>query len=309
MGIIELFSKRQKRLRGEVPDVYQYDSIPRALRVQIIHIWKDAFGEPDEGGGYHSPNTASETFNHIHDVLCREYGMFDLIKHSQSKYEAVANFLLGTDDHERGLDVLELSFKVIDTYVREHDWKFENKIDPDDAIAELNVRFREHGVGYQYESGQIIRVDSQLIHSEIVRPALHLLSDKRFSGANQEFLSAHEHFRARKYKECLNDCLKAFESTMKAICDERQWSYKKGDTAKQLIRIMFDQDLIPDYMQQHFATLRATLEAGVPTIRNRQGGHGQGSQPIIVPESVASYALHLTASNIVFLVKANNELN
>jgi len=297
MGIIELFSKRQKRLRGEVPDVYQYDDIPQELRVQVIHIWKDAFGYLGEGGGYHSPNTASETFKDIHDALCREYGRLELKQYSQSKYEAVANFFLQTEDHEKALDVIELSFSVIDTHVRKYGHLYKRKIGPDDAIAELNARFREHGVGYQYESGQIIRVDSQLIHSEIVRPALHLLSDKHFRGANQEFLSAHDHFRARKYKECLNDCLKAFESTMKAICDKRKWHYKKGDTAKRLIGIMFDQGLVPDYMQQHFAALRATLEAGVPTMRNRQSGHGQGSRPVAVPESVASYALHLTASN------------
>jgi len=38
MAILELFSKRQKKLRGEVPDVYQYTDIPNPLRVQIIHI-------------------------------------------------------------------------------------------------------------------------------------------------------------------------------------------------------------------------------------------------------------------------------
>lgn len=41
--IFDLFSKRQKKLRGDVPDVYVYDNIPNALRVQIIHIWSDSF--------------------------------------------------------------------------------------------------------------------------------------------------------------------------------------------------------------------------------------------------------------------------
>ena len=41
MRFFEIFSKRQKRLRGEVPDVYQYETIPSGLRVQIIHIWRD----------------------------------------------------------------------------------------------------------------------------------------------------------------------------------------------------------------------------------------------------------------------------
>ena len=44
MAIFDLFSKRQKKLRGEAPDVYSYDEIPNALRVQIVHIWQDVLG-------------------------------------------------------------------------------------------------------------------------------------------------------------------------------------------------------------------------------------------------------------------------
>ena len=39
-----IFSKRQKELRGETPDVYTYDVMPKPLKVQIIHIWNDIFG-------------------------------------------------------------------------------------------------------------------------------------------------------------------------------------------------------------------------------------------------------------------------
>lgn len=38
-------SSCQKRGRGELPDVYQYETIPEALRIQIIHIIRDAFGD------------------------------------------------------------------------------------------------------------------------------------------------------------------------------------------------------------------------------------------------------------------------
>ncbi len=182
------------------------------------------------------------------------------------------------------------------------------KIAPEEAVDELNYRFREHGVGYQYESGKIIRVDSQYLHTETVQPALMILSDPRYEGANAEFLSAHEHYRAKKYKECLNDCLKAFESCLKAICDKRGWAYGGRDTANRLVEIVFKNKLIPDFMQSHFSALRNTLEAGVPTLRNKRGGHGQGTRIVPVPEYIAAYALHLTASNILFLAQANKNL-
>jgi hypothetical protein len=48
VGIFDIFSKRQRKLRGEVPDVYTYDSIPEPLKVQIIHIWNDTLGSQQE---------------------------------------------------------------------------------------------------------------------------------------------------------------------------------------------------------------------------------------------------------------------
>ena len=238
-----------------------------------------------------------------------EYGVLELPGGYESCYEAVLNFLLQVEATERAIDVIELSFRYIDLVIRDHPNEFkQRKISPDDAIAELNQRFRERGIGYQYESDMMIRIDSQLIHSEVVQPALNLLQDPKFKGANQEFLSAHEHYRNKKHKECLNDCLKAVESCLKAICKARKWHYNEGDTAKRLLEIVFDRELIPNFMQSHFSALRNTLESGVPTIRNRRGGHGQGSQIVSVPESIAAYALHLTATNVLLLAKAESEM-
>ncbi len=210
---------------------------------------------------------------------------------------------------EKAIDVIELLFQYIDGYVRDNNHKFrDQKISPDAAITELNYRFREHGVGYQYESGQIIRVDSQIIHSEVVQPALNMLSDPMYEGANAEFLSAQEHYRNRRYKECLNDCLKSFESCLKTICDNRKWAYNKRDTANRLIEIVFAQGLIPNFMQSHFSALRSTLEAGVPTVRNQLSAHGQGSKEVPIPEYIAGYALHLIASNILVLASADKKM-
>lgn len=178
----------------------------------------------------------------------------------------------------------------------------------DKAIAELNYRFRDHGVGYQYESGQIIKVDSQFIHSEVIKPALIMLSDRIYKGANEEFLEAHKQYREGNYKDCVNNCLKAFESCLKVICQKRGWNYNKKDTANRLIAIVFDKGLILPSMQSHFTALRSTLESGVPTIRNTQTGHGQGPEKISVPEYIAAYILHLTASNILLLAKADEEM-
>ncbi len=117
-------------------------------------------------------------------------------------------------------------------------------------------------------------------------------------------MTAHEHYRHGRVKECLNECLKALESTLKAICDARKWKHEQTDTAKKLLDICFQNGLVPDFLQAHYTALRSTLESGVPTVRNKLGGHGQGVQPVDVPPHYASYMLHLTGTTILFLVEA-----
>ena len=178
----------------------------------------------------------------------------------------------------------------------------------DDAIAELNHRFREHGIGYQYQGGQIIPVNSEYLHSEAVEPAISLLYDANFSGALEEFMAAHEHYRKGDHKAAITSAGSAFESTMKTICDRRKWNYDPKATASKLIEVLYDNEIIPSEMKTHFTGLRSALEGGVPPLRNQagRGAHGQGSTPVAVPDYLAAYCLHLAAANIVFLVEAHN---
>ncbi|HSI10626.1 MAG TPA: hypothetical protein VK961_01220 [Chthoniobacter sp.] len=309
MPIFDLFSKRQKRLRGDTPDVYVYDEIPQQLRVQIVHILRDAFGPP-EYSQYGGKNPVIAAFDEIHGILCREYGVFSLAKkRDDDGWDAVTDFILSDENPERVLDALELCIKYVDKLVRGDSYKFNGvRQNADEAITELNRRFLEHSVGFQYESENILRIDSQVIHAEVVRPALAFLADSSFKGPNEEFLKAHEHYRAGRTKECIAECLKAFESTMKTICGRRKWTYKPTDTAKPLIDVLFAQKLIPEYLQSEFGALRTILESGIPTLRNKTSGHGQGPALVNVPSYFVSYVLHLTASTILFLCEADKNL-
>jgi hypothetical protein len=310
MSIFNIFSKRQKALRGELPDLYTYDKIPNALKVQVIHIWRDVLGDAES---YHERPRVVKTYRFIVETLCREYGLFVLPGKNEYGYrhylEELANFLLQEQDSERALDAIELSFKCIDKFTR--DWDYVHNSDADEsadaAIGELNGRFREHGIGYEFD-GEIIRVDSQLLHSETVKPALALLREPAYRGAQAEFLTAHEHYRHGRKKEALTESLKAFESVMKSICAKRKWPHDPNAQAKTLLQTLFDNGLIQPFWTSHFSALRATLEAGVPTARNKLGGHGQGPDVVEVPEFLVGYVLHLTASAILFLAAAEKAL-
>jgi hypothetical protein len=308
VGVFEIFSKRQKKLRGEVPDVYTYDTIPEPLRVQIIHIWNDTLGSPEDYA-YSRPLTL-RAYRLIVEALCREYGVFLLGGkeiHGERNYLLdLGHFLLAERGPEKALDAIELSFRVIDGITRT--WSHQAAERADGAIAELNARFQEHGVGYAFEDGEIIRVDSQLLHAEAVKPALILLAAPDYAGAQAEFLTAHEHYRHGREKEALAECLKAIESVMKAICAKRKWVHDPNAPAKALIEVLFDKGLVPAFWSSHFHALRSTLEAGVPTARNKLGGHGQGTEVVQVPKYIVAYVLHMTASAIVFLAEAEKAL-
>ena len=319
MPIFDIFSKRQKRLRGEVPDVYVYDELPGPLRVQIVHIWRDTLGNEAQ---YNAEEYNEYRYGWVRtaykvmvNILCREYGVFRLPGTredygSRDYIEELENFFLQERETERALDIVELSFRIVDSDTRDRKYldRYNASEVADDAIEELNNRFKEHGVGYQFANGKIIRVDSELIHSEVVQPALKLLNQNYYTGAQQEFLKAHEHYRQGNAKEALNECLKAFESVMKAICDKRGWSYASNATANSLIQVCFDNGLIPPFWQSQYASLRSLLESGVPTGRNNLSGHGQGTTPVLVPDYLVAYMLHMTASAIVFLAEADTKL-
>ena len=157
----------------------------------------------------------------------------------------------------------------------------------------------------------MIRIDSELIHSEIVKPALKLLEQPHYAGAQEEFLKAHRHYREGNAKEAISNCLNAFESVMKTICDKRNWSPRTAQ-AKHLIQACLDNELIPPFWESHYSAMRGLLEnllvSSVPTGRNNLGGHGQGRTPTAVPDDLVAYMLHMTASAIVFLAEAERRL-
>jgi hypothetical protein len=308
MSIFDIFSKRQARLRGQVPDVYRYDEVPQKLRVQIVHLLGDMLHGGDDANIRLSANV-ERAYEFISKSLCREYGLFRLSGRASEERDHINElftFILQTKNHEQVLDCVEVATRYADRVTRGWDYLREDSPDArvDDAITELNQRFKEHGVGYQYEDGELVRVDSDLLHVEVVKPALTLLRTTRYAGPREEFLRAYEHYRHGRHEESLTEALKAFESTMKSICDAKKWTYDKGATAKKLVDVCFKNGLIDPFWQTHIAHLQGTLENGIATARNKLGGHGQGSQPRAVPREIVSYVLHMTGSTIVFMIES-----
>lgn len=305
MAIVDLFSRRQKLERGEYPDVYQYDYLPYSFRVQVWHIVCDALGK-----NVYPDHSVDIVHHYVADILKREHGLLELSSRPVVPETAVSEFFFQDPSVDRALDVIELYFRQIASILTDRQYQITTVcriLSPKAAIEDLNQRFRENGIGYQFEAGRLIRLDSAYLHAEAVKPALGVLSDPRFKGANEEFLAAHAHYREGRNKECLVDCLKAFESTMKSICTSRSWTFSSTDNAKTMIGTCIANGLIPPYLESKMSALRSLLESGIPTVRNRNGGHGQGAAPVAVPDYLTRYALNLTATTILFLAELDAE--
>jgi hypothetical protein len=312
----ETFSQRKKaEARAGQPDVFQYDSLPEQFRTQVVYIWEDALGayyDPRSDGPFHTriASPSNSIWQWIHGILVRERGEFMLgDKPLADPKQQCQRFLL-TADIDGALDIIELSFYAIQKKAARfgpHEiHSAQITLKPPAAIDELNGRFKQHGIGYQYADGKLLRVDSQFIHSEAVKPAIALLNSAGFSGPVDEFMKAFEHHRHGRSKEAIAEALKAFESTMKAICTKRNWAVAAPGTAKPLIDAIMKNGLVPANLANHFSGLRSAMESGLPTLSNSTSRHGQGATPTVVPPHFAAYALHLAASNIVFLVEAHN---
>lgn len=304
MPIVELYSQRRRRELASEDDVFQYEIISPTLRRQLLYILSDALG----AFGHYDQQDEYEYFV---ETLRREFGVTSLTgrTHNYAGQE-LELFIQSNQDNERALDALELCFRYMAIVAANKSQTHFTRQKYSTAIQDFNARCKQSGLGYAFENGILIRIDSTVLHAEAVKPALAVLSDPEFQNANTEFRNAHEHWRQGKGPEVLVDCLKAFESTMKVIATKKSWTVPDRPTASQLVQVMLDNQLIPAFYQTQMAGLRSVLESGIPTPRNRAGGHGAGAGPATpVPAELVRYVLHLTAATILFLVDAYKSLS
>ena len=310
MALPNIFSRRKRQQTGGA-DVYKYDEMPQRARVQFVQTAQQAIGPYQEGSFDVSPGV--RIYKTLRDMTRKEQATFHLPPTGAPYIEADREFFdwfLNVKDIDSVLDGIEITCRAIKILVGENQYDFSEyaELNAEAAIEEINARFLEEGFGYQFKSGQIIRVDSSVIHRDVVLPVLTLLHHAKFAAAEREFLNAHAAYRAREYETCLIECAKAFESVLKVIGGERGWDIQPTDPAKKLLDAAYRAEFIPPLLQAEFTALRSLLESAVPVVRNRLAGHGAGVTPRIVPQHFASLQLNQTAAMILFLAD-HNEAN
>ncbi|WP_427108392.1 STM4504/CBY_0614 family protein [Lysinibacillus xylanilyticus] len=300
--MFELYSRRNGIVQQS--DIYEYDVIPRNFRNQFANILVEVSNKFD----YHDTHN-SNFWEYVKKDLVIELGIYNLTTTSEGISEngtanVVLNYLIQCAD--------SVAIDVMDFLIYKH-YEF-TKHKPyiyhqcQSAFSRINQKLKQNSLGYEILGNQLIRIDNQYIHSEIVKKAIVLLQEQEFHSVSDEFLKAHEHYKQGDYKDAVVNAGKAFESTMKTICSKCGYSYdSKKDTANILVKHMFEIGIIPTYMQSHIQGLKQALENSVNVLRNKNGSHGQGEDVLEVDDSIVRYTLNLCATNIVFLVERYKE--
>lgn len=314
---MELYSKR-KRAAEEPPTACRYD-LPDGFKRQVWHIWNDSIGYLQEVPvasiidhdryDLRREDAILSLYARINKFLCEEHGKTSLP--GSSTCHALYLWFMEADT-DTALDIIEGTFAGIQ--IGQKDRNFVQLMGPSiklsfsEAVAKLNRRFMEHAVGYRYEQGRIVRIDSDFLHAEAVEPAMRLMHTQGYKGALEEFLLAQKYYRqgADHYDDCLTNYLKAVESTLQKIIELRQWQMPGEAKFDNLFTEVRKKGLFPPFLGSHLGELKKFLQT-VAVIRNEEGAHGAGSVPNEVPDHLVAYQIHLTGSAIVFLIRSNDE--
>lgn len=302
MLFTNLFSERN----SSPCQAFVYDRIDEGCRRRIKFLVEDFFRI-----NHLSPFCNEHIWPLIREGLKRSHKTNSLYREdlhrtfggSISASAEVMGYLETTEDFNKAMDIIEVVFRMVaDIENLVHGSGYPFQLTPDQAIEKLNDVFAKNCIGYKFAGNMLIRIDNELLYNNIAKEVLIFLVHPDFFNINEEYLQAHRHYRNGDYEDCIVNCNKAFESTMKVVCHKRSYPYDQRDPAKKLVDILFKNNYLPSVMLNQFTGLRTTLESGVPVIRNSRGGHGKGVAPIVVDEHTASYALNLTGSAIKYLL-------
>ena len=302
--VFETYSQRLRRAeRQSGPDVYTYDQMPSFMRQQIVAALKEAIGNS------YSSGPANNLWREIAHICSKEIEGFSNYETTSDSDHRVTSRLLSTADILVFLDVLEISCRIISSKATNETIKQRSaKITAQDAIDEINLRFQQNDIGYQINNGLMIRVDSEYAHREIIKPILKILKETHYRKASEDFSRAHQHLRVGAYKDAVTAANRAFESTLKAICDTEGWTYQSGDNAGQLVSLVSTSGLFTHAFDKSFNSFVAMMKTGLPSLRNDAGAHGESIEANAVTPEIARYAINMTAANILFLAECHEAL-
>lgn len=284
--------------------MFIYGDFPKTFRNQFFTIFNGVLKAIYKANPYFSESVPEE----LCEIFAQEKGLKFIPGTHYIKANSLKTLELYIDNcnNEDFLDLMDFLFGgfVSNKLIQNKFYLTENENFFQDAINELNLRLKQHNLGYEFLNGEIIEKTNTVTHESIVKPALKLLTDEEFRGAEEEYLLAFEHFQNGKNEDAILNAVKSFESGLKIICSGMGYFYDRTkDTAKRLIEILKQNDFFPSYLDHYMDGICITLESGASTIRIPIAGHGKGAVTQSPPDAFVEYVLNMVATNLVFLYR------
>jgi len=309
--ITNLYNRRMKSLRGEMPDYYSY-SLPQTIRHKIIGRILDANfmkgrdlllheGEYDELDEYAV-------------VLEREFGKS--ISSKISNQDKIVDFLF-TCTNEDFLSALELlcTVKVQNIYQFDrHAQPLKTKLL--NLIDSVNKIFRLEKIGYEIIPVSlddlpfiVVPFNSQYLYLDTIKRPMSLLYDEDFKGPLNEFETALDKYRKEDYDGAIVEACNSYESALKTILQLKKIPFdEKKDKIPNLVDKFISANLTDTTMKTIFDSFWPVLKNGPNNIRNLAGiAHGQGIDVKKAQREYADFVLRTVGTYIVFLIERYRE--
>ena len=281
-----LFSKRYKKQIDN--KTITYPSFNRPLRKRLSMIcnqyneWHDnAFDGPSD--------TQDETVI----ALRHAYGEDQLmIKEDDDSLKTEAKnldqFIIWAYPH-RVIDALEAFYRLLPS-------------SSNNAFQqEVNAVLTEESSPWRIIDGHMYMVDSRFLDAlkDQIENGLRL---EGFSGAHEEFQDARSHLQAGEFDVAVLKANRAFESTMMSLLNQ-----SSGTADDLLKRIKGNTDLLNDIPVDVQSVIVTKVLQGLPILRHKIAGHGQGSKPVKLKRAYGELAVNLSASYVKFLIDLKSE--
>lgn len=168
------------------------------------------------------------------------------------------------------------------------------------AVEELNSRFQEAGVPFEYHAGIIQRVDDRMTNEQIDQPFWALVSDPKYSNVDTDIKEAIDRRDAGKADAAFY-AMKALESAIRILSDElgRTRSTERGAAD-------FIDNLVASKPTRFIEVWEAeALKSLFRELRNPLG-HGAGANtPLALSTHHSTWAIESSMSWIKSLVRRN----
>ena len=123
-----------------------------------------------------------------------------------------------------------------------------------------------------------------------------------FLGAHEEFRDARSYLQAGATDDAIHKANCAFESALKSLLNQRE-----GTANDLLNKLREETDLLDAVSPEAQKVIILKVLQGLPVLRHKIGGHGQGAEPANVPRAYGDLAVNLAATYIKFLLDLKKE--